>query len=60
MFNAGDVVGWTDAQAGIGPVLTGITAQGDNVKLRQCPDGWHVNFYWVVIAHSVVVASKEG
>jgi hypothetical protein len=38
-------------------VVTGMTAQGYNVALTEYPEGGRANFYWVGIAHSIVLGS---
>jgi hypothetical protein len=42
---------------GLGDVVTGVNAQGFDLKLRQFPRGWRANLYPTGTAHSIVVAS---
>lgn len=48
---------WMDSWAGLGAVVTGMSAQGFNLELKEFPWGWRANFYPTGIAHSVVVGS---
>jgi hypothetical protein len=35
---------WLDSWRGVGAVVTGMTAQGFNVQLKEFPEGWRANF----------------
>ncbi len=48
---------WMNSWAGLGAVVTGMSAQGSNLELKEFPWGWRANFYPTGIAHSVVVGS---
>jgi len=48
---------WMNSWAGLGAVVTGMSAQGFNLELKEFPWGWRANFYPTGIAHSVVVGS---
>jgi hypothetical protein len=48
---------WMNSWAGLGAVVTGMSAQGFNLELKEFPCGWRANFYPTGIAHSVVFGS---
>jgi hypothetical protein len=49
---------WMNSWAGVGAVIGGMTAQGQNIELKEFPGGWRANFYWTGIAHSVMLGSS--
>ena len=48
---------WMNSWAGLGAVVTGMSAQGFNLELKEFPRGWRANFSPAGIAHSVVFGS---
>lgn len=48
---------WMGSWRGLGAVLTGMSAQGFDVELRQYPHAWRASFFPTGIAHSIVLGS---
>ena len=48
---------WMSSWHGVGAVVTGMTAQGFDVELRQYPHAWRATFFPTGIAHSIVLGS---
>ena len=51
---AGALERWLYSWTGIGDVITGMTAQGFDLELKQYPSAWRATFYPTGIAHSIV------
>jgi hypothetical protein len=48
---------WMGEWTGLGHVVIGMTARGDNAELREYPLGWWANVSWTGRAHTVGLAS---